>query len=32
VSLIPSMAFAIPTRAKTLNVLETLVIGSAGGA
>src|SRR5260370_30294198 len=26
------MAFAIPTRAKTLNVLETLVIGSAGGA
>jgi hypothetical protein len=33
VSLIPaSMALAIPTRAKTLNVLETLVIGSAGGA
>jgi len=33
VSLIPtSMAFAIPTRAKTLNVLETLVIGTAGGA
>ena len=32
-SLIPaSMAFAIPTRAKTLNVLETLVIGTAGGA
>ena len=26
------MALAIPTRAKTLNVLETLVIGSAGGA
>jgi len=26
------MAFAIPTRAKTLNVLETLVIGTAGGA
>src|SRR4051795_11820687 len=26
------MAFAIPTRAKTLNVLETLVTGSAGGA
>jgi hypothetical protein len=26
------MAFAIPTRAKTLNVLETLAIGSAGGA
>ena len=25
------MAFAIPTRAKTLNVLETLVIGTAGG-
>jgi uncharacterized protein len=33
VSLIPaSMAFAVPTRAKTLNVLETLVIGIAGGA
>jgi uncharacterized protein len=33
VSLIPaSMAFAIPTRTKTLNVLETLVIGTAGGA
>jgi membrane AbrB-like protein len=33
VTLIPvSMAFAVPTRAKTLNVLETLVIGSAGGA
>ncbi|WP_291684120.1 AbrB family transcriptional regulator [Bradyrhizobium sp.] len=32
-SLIPaSMAFAIPTRAKILNVLETLVIGTAGGA
>src|SRR5437879_8668069 len=26
------MAFAIPSRAKTLNVLETLVIGGAGGA
>ena len=26
------MAFAIPTRAKTLHVLETLVIGTAGGA
>ncbi len=26
------MAFAIPTRTKTLNVLETLVIGTAGGA
>jgi len=26
------MAFAIPTRVKTLNVLETLVIGTAGGA
>src|SRR6202166_1394217 len=26
------MAFAIPTRANTLNVLETLVIGTAGGA
>src|SRR3982075_92901 len=26
------MALAIPTRAKTLNVLETLVIGSIGGA
>jgi uncharacterized protein len=26
------MAFAIPTRAKTLNVLETLVLGTAGGA
>jgi uncharacterized protein len=26
------MAFAVPTRAKTLNVLETLVIGIAGGA
>src|SRR5216684_8162459 len=25
------MAFAIPSRAKILNVLETLVIGSAGG-
>jgi membrane AbrB-like protein len=25
------MAFALPTRAKTLNVLETLVIGTAGG-
>jgi len=33
VSLIPaSMAFAIPNRTKTLNVLETLVIGTAGGA
>src|SRR4051794_12414838 len=26
------MALAVPTRAKTLNVLETLVTGSAGGA
>jgi uncharacterized protein len=26
------MAFAIPSRAKTLNVLETLLIGAAGGA
>ena len=26
------MAFALPDRAKTLNVLETLVIGTAGGA
>src|SRR6266436_7752796 len=26
------MAFAIPSRAKILNVLETLVIGTAGGA
>ncbi|MEA2917561.1 MAG: uncharacterized protein QOJ15_9642 [Bradyrhizobium sp.] len=26
------MAFAIPSRTKTLNVLETLVIGTAGGA
>jgi len=26
------MAFAVPSRAKTLNVLETLVIGTAGGA
>jgi uncharacterized protein len=26
------MAFAIPSRTKTLNVLETLVIGGAGGA
>jgi membrane AbrB-like protein len=33
VSLIPaSLAFAIPSRAKTLNVLETLGIGTAGGA
>ena len=32
-SLIPaSMASAIPSRAKILNVLETLVIGTAGGA
>jgi hypothetical protein len=32
VSLIPpSLAFATPGRAKTLNVLETLVIGAAGG-
>ena len=32
VSLIPeSMAFALPDRAKTLNVLETLAIGAAGG-
>ena len=27
-----STAFAIPSRTKTLNVLETLVIGTAGGA
>jgi membrane AbrB-like protein len=26
------MALAVPSRAKTLNVLETLVIGAAGGA
>jgi hypothetical protein len=26
------MAFAVPSRAKTLNVLETLVIGTGGGA
>src|SRR6195256_5903966 len=26
------MAFAIPSRTKTLNVLETLVIGATGGA
>src|SRR5260370_9119176 len=26
------MAFASPSRTKTLNVLETLVIGTAGGA
>src|SRR5438874_1624271 len=26
------MAFAVPSRAKTLGVLETLVIGTAGGA
>jgi uncharacterized protein len=26
------MAYAIPSRTKTLNVLETLVIGTAGGA
>jgi len=33
VSLIPvSMAFAVPSRARTLNVLETLVIGTGGGA
>jgi uncharacterized protein len=33
VSLIPlSMAFAVPSRAKTLNVFETLAIGGAGGA
>jgi uncharacterized protein len=33
VSLIPaSTASAIPSRIKTLNVLETLVIGAAGGA
>jgi uncharacterized protein len=32
VSLIPaSMALAIPTRVRTLNVLETLAIGAAGG-
>ena len=32
-SLIPvSMAFAVPSRARTLNVLETLVIGTGGGA
>jgi uncharacterized protein len=27
-----SLAFAIPSRAKTLNTLETLAIGAAGGA
>jgi membrane AbrB-like protein len=33
VSLIPvSTTFAVPSRAKTLNVLETLVIGTGGGA
>jgi membrane AbrB-like protein len=33
VSLIPeSMAFAFPSRTQTLNVLETLAIGAAGGA
>jgi membrane AbrB-like protein len=33
VSLIPeSMAFALPDRTKTLNLLETLAIGAAGGA
>jgi len=33
VSLIPvSTTFAVPSRAKTLNVLETLVIGIGGGA
>src|SRR3569833_2376442 len=26
------MAFAVPSRAKTLNVFETLAIGGAGGA
>ena len=32
-SLIPaSMASAIPSRTRTLSVLETLVIGAAGGA
>jgi membrane AbrB-like protein len=32
VNLIPaSMAIAIPSRAKTLNVLETLAVGTAGG-
>jgi uncharacterized protein len=32
VSLIPaSIAFAVPSRAKTLNVLETLALGAAGG-
>jgi len=32
VSLIPaSMAFALSTPSKTLNVLETLAIGAAGG-
>ena len=30
-SLLPSSAFAVPTRAKILNVLETIVIGTAGG-
>jgi uncharacterized protein len=33
VNLIPvSTAFAVPSRAKTLNVLETLAIGTGGGA
>jgi uncharacterized protein len=33
VSLLPAIvASAVPSRAKTLNVLETLVIGAAGGA
>jgi membrane AbrB-like protein len=32
VNLIPALTtFAVPSRTKTLNVLETLVIGSAGG-
>jgi membrane AbrB-like protein len=33
VNLLPAIvALAVPSRAKTLNVLETLVIGTAGGA
>jgi uncharacterized protein len=30
--ILASLAFAIPSRAKTLGVLETLVVGAAGGA
>jgi membrane AbrB-like protein len=30
--ILASLAFAVPSRAKTLNVLETLAIGAAGGA